>query len=135
MFSSLNEVAILVAAILAVAVESIWYSPLLLGSVWKKVAGLTQYTEDVSTRHMVQSTVWSVLVYIVLFTSATYIVRLMSSTQTLLQSEGILFILLIASLVLVAGREFRPWTYVAIHAGFIAITLFGGLGVIIYWPW
>ncbi len=135
MFSSLNEVAILVAAILAVAVESIWYSPLLFGSVWKKSAGLTQYVEDISVPHMVRTTIVSVITYAFLFVCAVYVMHVMGETHTFLQSVGLLAVLLLLSLILDARREFRSWMYVIVHAGFIIVTLFGGLGVIMYWPW
>ena len=135
MFSSLNEVAVLVAAILAVAVESIWYSPLLFGSVWKKSIGHTEYIEDISTLHMVRATAYSVVVYALFFACAVQATYAMGDTASFLEATGILGLLLITSLILVAHRELRSWKYMAIHTGFIAITFFGGVGVIMYWPW
>lgn len=135
MISSLNEVAIFVAAVLAVAVESIWYSPLLFGAAWRKSAGLTPYIEDVSSLHMVRTTVQSVVVYILFFACAVQVIDGMGGTQAFLQGGGLLCVLLVTSLVLIGYREFRSWTYAAIHTGFIALTLFGGVGVIMYWPW
>ncbi len=135
MFSSLNEVAILVAAILAVSVESIWYSPLVFGSVWKKSAGLTQYTEDVSTLHILRITAQSVVMYTLFFICAMQVLHILGDAVTFLQGVGLLCVLIVTSLILVACREFRSWMYVAVHTGFIVTTLFGGLGVIVYWPW
>lgn len=135
MFSSLNEVAVLVAAILAVAVESIWYSPLLFGSIWKKSIGHTEYTEDISTLNMVRTTAYSVAVYTLFFVCAVQVIHIMRDTVGFLEAAGFLCLLLITSLILVAHRELRSWSYMAVHTGFIIITFFGGVGVIMYWPW
>ncbi|QQR64435.1 DUF1761 domain-containing protein [Candidatus Kaiserbacteria bacterium] len=135
MFSSINEIAVLVAAILAVAVESIWYSPLLFGSVWKKSIGHTEYTEDISTLHMVRATAYSVVVYAFFFACAVQVMNIMDDNQTFFQGAGLICLLLIGSLILLAHREFRSWRYMAVHGVFIVITFFGGVGVIMYWPW
>ena len=39
-FASINLVAVLVAALVAFIVGSLWYSPLLFGNVWMKLAGV-----------------------------------------------------------------------------------------------
>lgn len=41
-FGSLNWWAILVATVSAFGLGSVWYSPLMFGNVWMKVAGMTE---------------------------------------------------------------------------------------------
>ncbi|HMY36376.1 MAG TPA: DUF1761 domain-containing protein, partial [bacterium] len=41
-FNSLNWLAIIVASISAFVLGGIWYSPLMFGNAWMKVAGMTE---------------------------------------------------------------------------------------------
>lgn len=47
MFDSVNLLAVLVAAAAAFVVGSLWYSPLLFGNVWMKLAGIKKTKKKV----------------------------------------------------------------------------------------
>lgn len=47
MFDSVNMFAVLVAAVVSFLVGSLWYSPLLFGDVWMKLAGIKKTKKKV----------------------------------------------------------------------------------------
>jgi hypothetical protein len=135
MFAPINEVAVLVSAILAVAVESIWYSPLLFGTVWKKSASLVSYVEDVSSLHMVRTTILQVLLYGVFYSAVVFILDAWSETHTFIDGVTLVYMCIFVFLGSVALREHRAYSYMLVHGGYTAIMLCGGVSIIMYWPW
>ena len=134
MFLGINILAVCVVALLAVAIGSVWYSPLLFGKIWVRSLGIANADVDFSKKEMVGVTARAVLIQIFFFS----IVRWMSISLT--YSSLCLFILAVLGMIvfhlgLIALWEKRPLSYVFVHAGYTALILFGGLTVMIYWPW
>jgi len=132
----LNEVAILVSAILAIAIASIWYSPILFGPAWLRSIGRTIQEEELSKTEMIRVTIKAVVAHIVFFVIITYFMQIGKVAMQPLVTTGILLLaLVLAHTVSLAIWERRPLTYVLVHTGYTAIIIFGGIGVIAYWPW
>ncbi len=136
MFEYTNELAILVSAILAIAIASIWYSPVLFGGVWLKSIGRSMREEELPKTEMIGSTIKAVLAHIVFFIIVTYFIEVgEGAMQRLVTTGGFITALIFIYTVNLAIWERRPYTYVLIHTGYIAAVVFGGIGVIAYWPW
>ena len=135
MFAHINEIAVLVSAILSVAVESIWYSPLLFGTVWKKSASLVTYVEDVSPLHMVHMTTLQVLLYGALYSGLVLMRDAWGDDLSFMKGIGLIYACILLYLATVALREHRVYTYMLVHGGYTAVVLFGSMSIITYWPW
>jgi hypothetical protein len=136
MFEQINELSILVAAILAVAVGYIWYSPILFGQPWMKSIGLVLPEGGPSKREMLSLTIRAVIVQILFFMFISqFVVLALSGAIPLLRAGALVTLLVVVFLIYASIWERRSLSYVLIHAGYTALTVFGGMGIIAYWPW
>ncbi len=136
MFEHVNELAVLVSAILAIAVGSIWYSPLLFGPLWMKSIGQSIDDGELSKEEMIRSSIKGVLAQIVLFVIITQFIEIgLSASVPLLTMSGLLVALIAVQTLSLVVWERRPLAYVLVHTGYNAIVIFGGVGIIAYWPW
>lgn len=136
MFDSVNEVSVLVTAILAVAVGSIWYSPLLFGDIWMRAVGIT--TDDLqATRSAMTRWVMSALLanLVLLFVLAEFIRIADLSGYSMWRIGAFVLIFIGASTASAVIWEKRPLSYLLIHTGYTAVVIFGGMSVIAFWPW
>jgi hypothetical protein len=135
MFENINEPAVVVASLLAVAIGSIWYSPLVFGAAWMRANGL--HTEDdAKKRAAVIQVIEGICAQIVFFFVIAALVPLTTKGFIAMSTLGTLLVLLIASHMLaLAILEKKPLSYILINIGYTAISVFGGLAVITYWPW
>ncbi len=136
MFENINEIAVLVSAILAVAVGSIWYSPLLFGKIWMKSLDFTT-DDDYMTKHaMIVAVVRGIIAQSVFFFCVAQFTSYTFSTIVSMTKIGVILSLLFgAQLYHTAIWEKRSFAYVLINAGYTVTILFGGLAIITYWPW
>lgn len=137
MLENINEVAILVSALLSLAIGSIWYSPLVFGNHWMKSLGLTKIDEgDEAVVAMFRAAVLafgaSVCIFFVL---AKFIVLAQLSETPLTILATYISVLFVASLAYTVIWEKRPLMYYAIHAGYVVLMVCVGIIVIGYWPW
>lgn len=136
MFENTNEIAILVSAILAIAIGSVWYSPLLFGNHWMRAAGLTEGDLESAKDTMLKSFAGAVVVNIILLYIIAQFVALSQLAGVSLKMIGSLLTAFLAAVM--AGAiiwEQRPLSYLLINVGYSAVVLFGGMAVIWYWPW
>ncbi len=133
----INELAILVSAILAVAIGTIWYSPLLFGAFRNKPQEINSVVEDEpSNRAVIQNTAVNVFVQILFFIVIGYFISLSFEFEIPLRKIGVLLALLIgAQTLVVTVRERQSLRHFLIYFGYSTLVVFGGLGVISYWPW
>ena len=136
MFEYTNEVAVLVTAILAVAVGSVWYSPLLFGTLWMKSVGLRQEKGKDFEREMRLMIAKAILVHgVFFFAIAQFILLSIAKGIGLPYITGLLMILLAMNVARAAIWERRPFAYVLIEVGYLSVILFGGFAIISQWPW
>lgn len=135
-FDQINELSILVAAILAVAVGSIWYSPLLFGPLWMRSIGDTRSEGEIPKREILLSAVQGVLVHGALFVVLAYFLSFVyAGSVTFVKLCVLLTVLLSIHTVGTALGEKRSLAYILIKLGHTAIVIFGGLSIITFWPW
>ena len=136
MFVPVNEVAVLVSAILALAIGSIWYSPFMFGNQWMRSAGLTQDDIELPKGQMLKTFVYAVIANIVtLFLVAQFIV-LSSDALKPAREVGLLLVILLGSVMAnVVIWEKKPASYLFVNLGYATVVIFTGIAVIGYWPW
>jgi hypothetical protein len=136
MFESINEVAVLVSAILAIAVGSIWYSPLLFGKYWMRGAGLSETSLQVSGKKMVKLLSHALVANLLLLFVIAQFVELTKMLEQQLATTAILLILFLAAVSATAVIwEEKPFSYLFINVGYAAVVVFGGMTVLWHWPW
>ncbi len=134
-FESMSLVSVAVASLLAVAVESMWYSPVFFGKILSKTT--PHVFEDDVTLHptMIMHLVRSVLAHAVLFVCAVYFYTLLAEAMTLAYVSVALASLFAAGFLVVVVLERRPSSYFFVHALYMLCILMGGMNIIIHWPW
>ncbi len=128
--------AVIVTAILALAVGSIWYSPLLFGFQWMKAAGLQTNDIERQRSRMVAMLFLGIVSHIGFFYALALLlekaevleIKLLSTITTALCLCGTL-------LISMTVWEGKTLSYFAIHIGYAALIILGGASVITYWPW
>lgn len=136
MLENINEVAVVVSAILAMAIGSIWYSPLMFGSIWMKSIGLNFENGEMPTKEMIVGTLKGVFVQIVFFAILAQFASWSTSKGiSLVHIASLLSVLISVHILSSVIWEKRSIAYFLINAGYTTLVLFGGLGVIAYWPW
>jgi glucan phosphoethanolaminetransferase (alkaline phosphatase superfamily) len=134
--TNINELAVIVTSLLAIALGSIWYSPLVFGAYWQKAAGLTEedlaLTKSELSRSLIVAFVSNMIVLFVI----AHLVRIGTSFDIpRLHLAGALIVLIGASIASMVVWEKRPFLYFAIHTGYAALVIGMGVVVISYWPW
>lgn len=136
MLENINEVAVLVSTILAMAVGSIWYSPLLFGKHWMRALGLTEADLEISKQRMPKLFALAGLVnLIMLFVLAYFVAFAKEAGEALSTIALLLSILLAAATASAVIWEQKSLTYLYINVGYATVVVFGGMSVMWYWPW
>jgi len=135
MIGNISMVALLVTALLAVAVRYVWYSPLMFGPQWSKRVGVFLDSEiDLHKGAYIKIAIALAIQYIYFYVLATLMLTV-QSVSTFLFVGGSVSVLVALQILHIAMWEKRDFTYVLLTIGYIVFTTFGGLGVIIFWPW
>ena len=135
MIESINLTAVLVSAILAVAIGSIWYSPLFFGKMWLQALGLDREEEEPKAI-LIFNTIKAVFAQcIFLIAVAQFIVIGTTFSIPLGKIAQLLTLLLLGQMLFFMQWERRSLVYFLINGGYMAIVLFGGVAIIAKWPW
>jgi protein-S-isoprenylcysteine O-methyltransferase Ste14 len=136
MFEGIHEVSVLVAALLAIAIGSIWYSPLLFGKHWMRATNLTEADLEFPKGKLIKLLASAFITNIVLlFVIAQFVALAQSVHEPLRLIGSLITVLLGAAIGSVVIWEQKPFSYFLIHLGYAAVVVFGGMSVIWYWPW
>ncbi len=134
MLDQINEVAVVVSAILCVAIGSIWYSPLVLGGLWIRAVGST--VPEVSQEENFFSIGKGIVAHI-LFSAVIAVCIQISIVNTipLVHMTVLLSLFLVAYMVSTVAWEKHSFVRILINAGYGVLTTFVSVGIIAYWPW
>ena len=136
MFDTINEIAVLVTAVLSVAMGSIWYSPLFFGEAWMRATGLSAADLSLSHKQLIGRVVAGIVAGFVFFLALAHAINLGREVGVSIWTIGALLVVLVGSLMVsFVLWEKRPLTYIYIHVGYASVVTFGGLMVLAYWPW
>lgn len=136
MFTFVNEVSVVVAALLSVALFHIWYSPLLFGSIWNRVSFSKGSVLDFSQKEMIRLTAISLILNIILFSVyAQWVIKNIPDVKALYSTCLAICALVFVYMMGIALWERRPLSYVFLHVGYLTLGLCAGISVIAFWPW
>ncbi len=134
--SEVNEIAVLTASLLALALGSIWYSPLVFGRHWQKSVGLTDTDLTISNPVLVKSLAVALLSNGAVLFVIAHLVRLRDTYSFSNIELGVsITILLVASVANMVVWEKRSFMYFLIHLGYALLIVCMGIVVFTYWPW
>jgi hypothetical protein len=136
MLSEVNELAILVSALLALALGSIWYSPLVFGKYWQRAASLTDADLEFTRPALARSLVIGFLSNVVVLYVIAAFLRLAEQSD---MSNGMLATLLVglfgSSVASMVVWEKKKFIYFLIHVGYGVLVVLVGITVLSLWPW
>jgi hypothetical protein len=136
MFDEVNEIAIIVTALLGIAIGSIWYSPLVFGKYWMSAARLTKEDLAMSRASLVRSIGYASIANIVFVYIVARLIGLVAAQDFPLAVLGVLLILfLVTSMTSVVVWEKKSFVYLMIHAGYGSIIVCISILVLAFWPW
>lgn len=136
MFENINELSVLVSALVVAAIGSIWYSPLFFGIPWMKATGLSFENKEIPLKPMVAAIAKGVVAHTLFFFIIAQFVSISRDAAISLLTIGILLSALFgAQLLGPVIWEKKPLSYFFIQAGYVTLSIFVGLGIIAYWPW
>lgn len=136
MFIDGNGIAILVSAILAVALGSIWYSPLLFGVEWMRAMGLTPDNDPFKDGQTLGATAIRIAVYVFFFLVLSQVIEIGKEYNISILVLGLLSAcMVLIALVQNVVWEKKPVTHFLITGGYTLSVLWGGMGIILFWPW
>lgn len=132
----INELAVLASALLAIALGSIWYSPLVFGKHWQRAAGLTDSDLSLTPTELARSLIIALGSNLVVLTVVAYLIRIAEGFgYGVIQFVLGVTALLAASIASMVVWEKRSMTYFLIHTGYAVLVVVMGFVVIAYWPW
>ena len=130
-----NHTAVLVTAILAVAVASVWFSPLLFGGLWLRETGRTQSQEE-DVIYIVRTTILSIFGYYIFFYAIGYVVHVATALgYTFPMIIGTLSSIAIIPSILFYGKREHSIPFIVISVAYLLCVLIGGSTVLLFWPW
>ncbi len=136
MFENVSEIAVLVSSLLAVAVGSIWYSPLVFGKYWMDAIGLTEADITTPRKQVVKLFVFGFLAHtVLLYVLARFVAFAVDAGESVWRFAFLITVLLCATLGISAVWEQRSLMYFCINACYTAIVVYGGVAILAYWPW
>jgi hypothetical protein len=134
--SHVNELAIIVSSLLALALGSIWYSPLVFGKLWQRAANLTDADLEFSRPLLIRSLVVGFLSNIVFMYVIASLLRIGETAEFSAPSlAGLLIALLGASVASMVVWEKKSLAYFVIHVGYGVLIVLVGTAVLALWPW
>jgi len=136
MYENINEVAVLVSAILSIAVGSIWYSPLFFGTIWLRSAGLGTAQTELSQKEVIRIVLQGIIAQcIFFFVVAGFIAEHPDDVFSVVRVATPLALVIVTAMLSQIIWEKRPFTYFMVHAGYTVVALYGGVSIIAFWPW
>ncbi len=132
----MNELAIIVSSLLALALGSIWYSPFLFGKLWQRAANLSDADLQFSRSLIARSLIVGFLSNVVLMYVIASLLRLVDEAGFSRASlAGFLIALLGASVASMVIWEKKSLMYFVIHVGYGILIVLVGTAVLALWPW
>jgi len=118
---TLNLWAVLVAAVSAFLVGGLWYAPFFLGTAWKRANGFPSDLPPASPKVFVLSFVFSLIMAmnLAMFLNDPKTTAAWGATAGFLAGFGWAAM----GIAIVSLFERRPWSYVLINGGYLAVAL------------
>ncbi len=136
MIENFPAISVFVAALLSLAVGSIWYSPIMFGPYWLHEQKLTEKDATLSRRSLIKLLGFLFIAHLLFLHVLTKFIGFSTkSGSTVFEFAGLLVVLLGAAMAILTVWERRSFRYFLMNLGYTALVIFGGMTVIAYWPW
>jgi hypothetical protein len=136
MLAGVNELAVLVSALLALALGSIWYSPLVFGKQWQRAAALSDADLELSRGALIRSLLVGLLSNVVVMFVIGKFLYIAERADVVRGELALLLIaLLAASAASMVVWEKKRLMYFIIHMGYGVLVVLVGSTVMALWPW
>lgn len=136
MFEGINEIAVLVSALVIIAVGSVWYSPAVFGRPWMKGARISDDDMAASKDKMMKLFVLGAVANLVLaFVLATFLNYTGNSVIEVYALATFFTVLAGAVVANATIWEQKTLSYFLINIGYIAVSIFSVMSIVAYWPW
>ncbi len=136
MLDTVNEMAIVVSALLTLAIGSIWYSPLVFGSYWLSAAGLFEADLRASKKNLIRAIIYACIANIFFAYAIARLVALAEAERMAFIEMCLLLVILLGAVMAnVVVWEKKPLSYLAIHIGYISLVVCFTTIVIAFWSW
>ncbi|MEK6281309.1 MAG: DUF1761 domain-containing protein [Acidobacteriota bacterium] len=128
-FSTINYLAVLVAALSTFILGGLWYSPMLFGKPWMRANNFTE--ADLQTFSKARMFGWSIVFSLVMALNLAMFLAGPATNATWGMTAGALTGLgwVAMAIAIVGVFENKPWTYILINGGYmtVAFTVMGGI--------
>lgn len=136
MFEYINETAVIVASLLALAVGNVWYSALAFGPLWLRAQGKDPQGDILPESRVGAFIAKSIIALVCYFSLLAFLeMRLSAAGLGVSETLLIMFGLIASYMIYAAVWERKPLSYLLINLGYVLLVTYGGSAVITYWPW
>lgn len=136
MIELLPLVAILGTTLFMMATGTLWYSDMFLAKYWMSSTALTADDMTNQKTHLLRNLVLTFASYFSII-SVVVLLSFIMRTSDISPYFASLFVWLVIVAVQTQSVlwEKRSWVYVVITGGFYGLICFGGLAMVLFWPW
>lgn len=135
-FSVVHEFAVLGTTFFILAFATLWYSPLLFGTVWQRVSGVADMIFDEDSSRFLPQVIIAFVSYGIQVLLIAWLLANSASIGLTPLTLWIIFSLFAGALLaLPIIYEGKSWQYAAIHGGFAVVSLAVAIASLTYWPW
>lgn len=131
-----NELAVLASALVALALGSIWYSPLVFGTHWQRAANLSERDLELSHGALIRSLLVGLVSNVIIMYVIAVFLRATALTALTYSELAILLIgLFSAGIASMVAWEKKRIMYFVIHVGYGILVVTVGVLTLSLWPW
>lgn len=132
---SVDVFAVLAATLLAVALGIIWYSPMVCGVIWMRSLSISESDIEQGFMQRGWRFVAGCAVYAAMFTGIATLIPSLKEGGSVGAFVGTASFIIILGTVQSRIWEGRNTAWALVNAGYLLISLWIGMGVLVYWPW
>ncbi len=135
-FTVIHEFAVIGTTFFMLALATLWYSPFLFGAVWARVSKNAGVVFDESSATFVRQLSLTFVSYLI---QVALLAFLIAYLPTIGMSPWLLMVFLMLFTAAVTAPpvlfEERPFSYYAVHTGFMLVFIGVSVASLTYWPW
>lgn len=133
MFYFVDESALLVAVLFSLAFATVWYAPQFFGAFFKSLQSeMVTQSNQVFVHTLLAHGILLGILYLIL----SFLSRDVISNSYMVMQNAVLYAGCVSACIgLISIWERRPLAIACIHIGYITLSIFFGMGIIVYWPW
>lgn len=132
----ISIISVVIASVVAVAIRSVWYSPIIFGKLWMDAIEKDYSTSLFAKKRVYITTAASLLLFCCFFYGIAIALDVLRGMQIqsghILMFGGVISVLFTAQLLIWERDSFILFV---IHAVYSALSTVLGMLIMMYWPW